>query len=39
MLENHDYCYVQMSNNQNKPVKFKHSQKSKKISICNLLRS
>ena len=30
MCENHDYCYVQMPNNENKTVKYKHSQKSKR---------
>ena len=30
MFENHDYCYVQMSNNENKILEYKHSQKSKR---------
>ena len=30
MCENHDYCYVQMSNNENKILEYKHSQKSKR---------
>ena len=29
MCENHDYCYVQMANNENKMLEYKHSQKSK----------
>ena len=29
MCENHDYCYVQMPNNENKILEYKHSQKSK----------
>ena len=30
MYENHDYCYVQMPNNENKILEYKHSQKSKR---------
>ena len=31
MCENHDYCYVQMPNNENKILEYKHSQKSKRV--------
>ena len=30
MWENHDYCYVQMPNNKNEILEYKHSQKSKR---------
>ena len=30
MCENHDYCYVQMPNNENKILEYKHSQKPKR---------
>ena len=30
MCENHDYCYVQMLNNENKILEYKHSEKSKR---------
>ena len=30
MCENHDYCYVQMPNNENTILEYKHSQKSKR---------
>ena len=30
MCENHDYCYVQMPNNENKILEYKYSQKSKR---------
>ena len=30
MCENRDYCYVQMPNNKNKILEYKHSQKSKR---------
>ena len=30
MCENHGYCYVQMPNNENKILEYKHSQKSKR---------
>ena len=33
MCENHDYCYVQMPNNENKILEYKHSQKSKRASF------
>ena len=33
MRENHDYCYVEMPNNENKTVKYKHSLKSKKAQF------
>ena len=30
MCENHDYCYVQMPNNESKILEYKHSQKPKR---------
>ena len=30
MCENDDYCYVQMPNNENKILQYKHSQKYKR---------
>ena len=33
MCENHDYCYVQMPNNENKILEYKDSQKSKRAAF------
>ena len=36
MCENHDYCYVQMPNNENKKLEYKHSQKSKRVPFVSI---